>query len=567
MSLLTALSPSLLLLLLALLHPFGHGGGAHAQDTILPTVVLTVSSATGHTHETVYAALPMAPDVPVSRGLGPALPPEGIALALTLPEPANGCKQFKTGMRPGSFAVVLKRGACSFSEKIVNAQRSGAAAVIIAENVLSLYSWDGLPTTPPMLKESEGGACTVNCDLGSSNVPGSFSSAEMERGYDHSSCAQNSRCASKICALTGQNSTEEGQPPMYRVCCLPDRYLRMMLDPNSTAFLTPSVFISASDGLRVMAALKASRPGAMTVRMAPLLDSPALGLVSPMIIWALGVAVVVGGTYYSAGGERRLRERGSSVAPSPESSVQLTTAAAQCYLVFAVVTLVGMYFLVKLYPHLVVLVLIGVFCVAGATSAQIVVMEPVVSWALPRLATAKTTLLGLFQDSPVSWSSLVALVFSVSLGFAYFVGRHSSVAWVLQDALSVAVCCQFLSVLRLTRLHTAVVMLLGFMAYDVFMVFVTPFFFHESVMVKVATAGKGTATVSPTHPLECVRVPDERVPMLLMIPGMTSHGGYSILGLGDILLPGLLLSFVLRFETLRGHSCAPSGGCGPEGVG
>lgn len=42
---------------------------------------------------------------------------------------------------------------------------------------------------------------------------------------------------------------------------------------------------------------------------------------------------------------------------------------------------------------------------------------------------------------------------------------------------------------------------------------------------------------------------EEGIPMLLKIPRMYDPwGGYSVIGFGDIILPGLLVAFSLRFE-------------------
>lgn len=59
-----------------------------------------------------------------------------------------------------------------------------------------------------------------------------------------------------------------------------------------------------------------------------------------------------------------------------------------------------------------------------------------------------------------------------------------------------------------------------------------PMIFHTS-SVQVARGDKGG---------------EEGIPMLLKIPRLYDPwGGYSIIGFGDILLPGLLVAFSLRF--------------------
>lgn len=47
---------------------------------------------------------------------------------------------------------------------------------------------------------------------------------------------------------------------------------------------------------------------------------------------------------------------------------------------------------------------------------------------------------------------------------------------------------------------------------------------------------------------------EDGIPMLLKIPRMfDTWGGYSIIGFGDIILPGLLVAFSLRFEHIDTH--------------
>ena len=77
------------------------------------------------------------------------------------------------------------------------------------------------------------------------------------------------------------------------------------------------------------------------------------------------------------------------------------------------------------------------------------------------------------------------------------------------------------------------------LVYDVWWVFIQPAVFGgESVMVAVATgAGAGAA-----------------LPMLLAFPraSLGTNPGYSILGLGDVVLPGLLAAFAARWDAARG---------------
>jgi len=79
----------------------------------------------------------------------------------------------------------------------------------------------------------------------------------------------------------------------------------------------------------------------------------------------------------------------------------------------------------------------------------------------------------------------------------------------------------------------ATVLLSCMFFFDVFWVFLSPFFFPSNVMVQVAKGG-GTG---------------ERVPMLFQLPSFDDPlGGVHMLGFGDVALPGLLASFLLRHD-------------------
>ncbi|CAL5331648.1 unnamed protein product [Camellia sinensis] len=72
--------------------------------------------------------------------------------------------------------------------------------------------------------------------------------------------------------------------------------------------------------------------------------------------------------------------------------------------------------------------------------------------------------------------------------------------------------------------------------YDIFWVFVSKLWFQESVMIVVARGDK---------------IGEDGIPMLLKIPRMFDPwGGYSIIGFGDIIVPGLLVAFSVRYDWL-----------------
>ncbi|XP_007112757.2 signal peptide peptidase-like 2C [Physeter macrocephalus] len=116
-------------------------------------------------------------------------------------------------------------------------------------------------------------------------------------------------------------------------------------------------------------------------------------------------------------------------------------------------------------------------------------------------------------------------------------------AWLLQDTLGVAYCLFVLRHVRLPALKSCASFLLALVAFDVFFVFVTPPLTRtgESVRVEVASG--------PADPLSL-----QRLPMVLKVPRLSFSAltlcgrPFSILGFGDIVVPGFLAAYCHRFD-------------------
>lgn len=104
--------------------------------------------------------------------------------------------------------------------------------------------------------------------------------------------------------------------------------------------------------------------------------------------------------------------------------------------------------------------------------------------------------------------------------------------WLLNNILAVFLALTFLKTLRLTTLIPGMVLLGLLFFYDIFWVFISPYFTTggKSVMVAVATG------------LD--------IPIKLVMPHLTVDyptSQCSLLGLGDILIPGIFIIFLARF--------------------
>ncbi|KXZ43659.1 hypothetical protein GPECTOR_83g271 [Gonium pectorale] len=115
----------------------------------------------------------------------------------------------------------------------------------------------------------------------------------------------------------------------------------------------------------------------------------------------------------------------------------------------------------------------------------------------------------------------------VSLGFCawYYAKKH----WFANNVLGLAFCLEGIEHLSLGSVHVGVILLVGLFFYDIFWVFCTP------VMVSVAKNFDG--------------------PIKLLFPraGTLEDGKrpFAMLGLGDIVIPGIFVALILRYDVQR----------------
>ncbi|BGP55522.1 hypothetical protein JCM8202v2_003127 [Rhodotorula sphaerocarpa] len=123
---------------------------------------------------------------------------------------------------------------------------------------------------------------------------------------------------------------------------------------------------------------------------------------------------------------------------------------------------------------------------------------------------------------------------SFSLG-ALFISLATVVAqsytgyWVLVNLLALAFAYNFISLIALDSFRTGSILLAGLFIYDVWWVFGSQHVFGDNVMVKVATSFEG--------------------PIKIVFPrNLAAQTDFTLLGLGDIVLPGVFIALALRFD-------------------
>ena len=125
---------------------------------------------------------------------------------------------------------------------------------------------------------------------------------------------------------------------------------------------------------------------------------------------------------------------------------------------------------------------------------------------------------------------ITSLFLSGLLIIIYFITRH----WVINDIICFCLAFTTLSFIILKSFMLCFVCLFAFFVYDTFWVFYSEKVFTENVMVVAATS--------------------IQIPIKIEFPILFSNNPIKncmLLGLGDILLPGMVIKYCRRFDILK----------------
>ncbi|XP_038596029.1 signal peptide peptidase-like 2B isoform X1 [Tachyglossus aculeatus] len=261
-----------------------------------------------------------------------------------------------------------------------------------------------------------------------------------------------------------------------------------------------------------------------------------------VIIFVMAVGTVAIGGYWAGSRDVKKRymkhKRDDGTEKHDDETVDVTPIMICVFVVMCCSMLVLLYYF---YDQLVYMI-IGIFCLASSTG-----LYSCLSPFVRRLPFGKCRVpdnnLPYFHKRPQVRMLLLA-VFCISVSVVWGVFRNEDQwAWVLQDALGIAFCLYMLKTIRLPTFKGCTLLLMVLFIYDVFFVFITPFLTKSgtSIMVEVAAGPSDSAT-------------HEKLPMVLKVPRLNASPlalcdrPFSLLGFGDILVPGLLVAYCHRFD-------------------
>lgn len=486
------------------------------------------------------------------------------------------------GLPATAFVLLVDRGGCTFAEKAYYAQELGAAALLVTDTMEQAYNRS-------ITGDADAQAIELSCDNGAAEVVGasaaalaSFEASGWEDLVNVAKCTESSACKSDRCIPSGSG---------LQVCCawdIPDYmgFGTSAIVPDESAITIPVIRLTMADGYTLKSRLSGnttssssgSAPSSEDVRITFYARDPPSADPAQGVLWLLAVATVLMGAYQGAAFERTTAQLQAALAATDTASSEDTAQARVAYeehldanagddgatLDLTIYHAVGFLvvasaFLLLMFYVDIVLVVVVLFAIGAVSSTFHVLWAPLFGrfgGIASRYYPMKNWLWqweGVFEPAAWSLSDLVALPVAIGASVFWFLTRHEGYSWVLQDVFGMCLCLLFLRTLRLPSVKIASVLLVLVFCYDIFMVFISPYIFKTSVMIKVATSGSSSSAGTAF----CIRYPtdsahdcvSESMPLLFRMPKVLDwRDSTTMLGFGDIVLPGLLLVFCARYD-------------------
>lgn len=265
--------------------------------------------------------------------------------------------------------------------------------------------------------------------------------------------------------------------------------------------------------------------------------------ISEVLIWVLAVGVVGLGSVWAGYGKSRGAAVGSAQ-PSSSSGEStddgvITTRAAGFFVIVASGALLFMFFFLNQWLAALLTGLLSFMMWQAST----LVTATFFHISCPReWYTARISLPFTVAPPPILDFAAVSIASAATATWLILHIMGSHWAWIFQNYLCACLVLLFLGFIRLPNIKVASILLGSALCYDVFWVFLQPLLFGgPSVMVEVATGGRSGA----------------RIPILFEIPrlnGLGTNPAMGMLGLGDVVLPGLVVALAMRWDVHTGRS-------------
>ncbi|XP_065830724.1 signal peptide peptidase-like 3 [Oscarella lobularis] len=271
---------------------------------------------------------------------------------------------------------------------------------------------------------------------------------------------------------------------------------------------------------------------------------------SRLAIFASAVGLIVHGSRQSLKlDEDEADENGAVIANSRQSNLQILDSKQALFLpIGASVSLLMLFYFFDSMQFL-----FTIFSTVIAGFAVAAVLLPVFQYLFRECPSSNCSgfaIWGRYCEccGPLSLAGIASALVATLVVVTWILTAH----WALMDALGFGVCVCMIAYVRVSSLKVSTVLLLGLLLYDVFWVFFSSAIFNSNVMLDVATkeAENPVSVVINKMNVKSAgkSAPQLSLPGKLIFPSNNVQGHFAMLGLGDIVMPGLLLCFVMRFD-------------------
>lgn len=242
------------------------------------------------------------------------------------------------------------------------------------------------------------------------------------------------------------------------------------------------------------------------------------------------------GSYKSVDAQKRKKDSGEEVET-------LTTKDAAMFPLIASGALFSIYIIFRIFSKEYINLLLTFYFVGLGVAAVTKSISPIIRQIMPSCFPNANYHLDLTEnhdkESPIHLIAhsfdrvdLVALLMSALMGVWYFIKKH----WIANNIFGLAFSLNAVELLHLNKVSTGCILLIGLFVYDIFWVFGT------SVMVSVAKSFEA--------PIKIV------FPRDIITRGIWASD-FAMLGLGDIVVPGVFIALLLRYDKSRGQDRSP----------
>ncbi|MCI4378870.1 hypothetical protein PGIGA_G00221320 [Pangasianodon gigas] len=243
---------------------------------------------------------------------------------------------------------------------------------------------------------------------------------------------------------------------------------------------------------------------------------------SVIIMLAIAVFTVAMGGFWSGAAEKAKQSVTALHAGEERTdSGDLTLYSPLKVLLFVVLMCVMLVLMYFFYKYL-VYVIIVIFCLASATGLYSCLEALLNAVGCSKLCVS-------CGEKSFSVRNLLLAAVCITLAVVWGVYRNEDRwIWILQDILGIAFCLNFMKTITLSNYKICVILLSLLLLYDVFFVFITPFLTPLPVVMRIPRFSAWAENLCEMQ--------------------------FSILGYGDIIIPGLLVAYCHRFDVWIGSS-------------